>query len=444
MRPLHDYSPDAPAAEFEKLSELIENGFYEEAAEFLERARVSREQNGADTLIELFSVARQICLACGQSRAERAWHLRAQENAGERESELKNQLQALLERLSGGDSGKPRPKSQGPEKGPSPNSKSSNETSGTRRLWGIIQSLPGAWRFAQSPSAQTKSDQSAAAQAGARKAPVRRSSAAASSNLMASGGHLAKGSLRVYCLGPFRVFRDLQMIGNWPSLKGRSVFKYLVEHHHTPISKGVLMEVFWPDTDVENARRNLHQAIYSLRQTLRRGQPDFRPILFERDHYQINPDLKLWLDFEEFERCVKAGRRLETAGKAAEAMAEYGRAQDLYQGDFLEEDLYEDWTGSSRERIRTEYLDLADRLSEQYAQQGDYPAAISLCQQILAKDNCHEETHRRLMRCYQAMGQTSAAARQYQRCVETLKTELDVAPSAETQRLFKNIFGATC
>ena len=80
MRPRTDSLHDSPAAEFAKLSELIKNGLYEEAAEFLERARVSRERNCADALIELYIVARQICLACGQSRAERAWHLRAQEN----------------------------------------------------------------------------------------------------------------------------------------------------------------------------------------------------------------------------------------------------------------------------------------------------------------------------------------------------------------------------
>ncbi len=202
------------------------------------------------------------------------------------------------------------------------------------------------------------------------------------------------------------------------------------------------MDVFWPDADVENARRNLHQAIYSLRQALRQVQPDFQVILFESDHYQINLDLSLWLDFEEFERHVKAGRRLESAGKTAEAMAEYIRAEELYRGDFLEEDLYEDWAGLQRERIRAEYLDLADILSAHYVQQSDYAAAISLCRKILEKDKCHEKAHRRLMHCYQAMGQTSMAVRQYQLCVKTLETELDVAPSAETQMLFKNITGA--
>jgi two-component SAPR family response regulator len=92
-------------------------------------------------------------------------------------------------------------------------------------------------------------------------------------------------SLSILCLGPFRVYRDKHMIGDWHSLKGLLILKYMVRHHKTPVAKDVLMDVFWPEADQEVARRNLHQAIYNLRQMLRRGQPDFRPILFENDCY---------------------------------------------------------------------------------------------------------------------------------------------------------------
>jgi DNA-binding SARP family transcriptional activator len=87
------------------------------------------------------------------------------------------------------------------------------------------------------------------------------------------------------------------------------------------------------------------------------------------------------------------------------------------------------------------YLDIADRLSEYYFQQGEHAAAVTLCQKILAQDNCHEQAHRRLMECYQIQGQRRLAVRQYQLCVQTLKTELDVPPSMETQTLYEKIMG---
>jgi DNA-binding SARP family transcriptional activator len=229
------------------------------------------------------------------------------------------------------------------------------------------------------------------------------------------------------------------MIAKWSSLKGQSILKYLVTHKGGPIAKDILMDVFWPKVELGDARRNLHQAIYSLRQTLRREQPDIQLIQFKKDCYLLNSELDIWLDFDEFERHVQVGQRLETAGRLAEAMAEYSLAEGLYQGDFLKEDLYEDWPRLQRDHLRSLYLDIADRLSEYYVQQGEYTAAIALCQKVLAQDNCYEQAHRRLMHCYLGLGQRHLAVRQYQNCVEALREELDLTPSEETVALYRCI-----
>ena len=438
MSRTNDFSLDSLAADWEKVKELIENGHYEQAAKFLQSALISLEQYGVETLTGLF-VALQICLACGQARTEMVWHLRAQEEACEREGRLRDQLWALLERLSGGDSDNPH--SNPPDSKSDANPITPNEFLESHKLWGIIQRLLGDRKNARAPSVQTTSDQRAGAQTSSSEGPghaPNTSGDPAASSITAPGDQ-AQPSLAVYCLGPFRLFGNGRMIGDWLGLRGKSIFKYLFRRRHTPVSKEVLMEVFWPDADIENARRNLHQAIYGLRRTLKQVQPDFQFILSEKDCYQINPDLNLWLDFEEFEQRFKAARRLESAGKIAEAMAEYSSAEELYRGDFLEEDLYEEWAGQQREQLRADYLELVDWLSAQLARQGDHAAAIALCRKILEKDNCHEIAHRRLMFCYQAMGQTSMAARQYQICVRALETELDSSPSSETQTLFKNL-----
>jgi DNA-binding SARP family transcriptional activator len=253
---------------------------------------------------------------------------------------------------------------------------------------------------------------------------------------------LGAPSLVVYCLGPFRVYQNDQLIADWIGLKGQCVLKYLVAHRGRPIAKDILMDVLWPDADSDAARRNLHQAVYCLRQTLRRGHPDFEHIQFENDCYLLNPEMDIWLDFEEFKRHVRAGRRLDAAGQLAEAIAEYSVAESLYQGDFLEEDLYEDWPRLQREHTRATYLDIVDRLSEHYVRQSEYTAATALCRKVLAQDNCYEEAHRRLIQCYLAQGQRHLAVRQYQSCVQALREELDLAPSEETAELYRRITDA--
>ena len=160
-------------------------------------------------------------------------------------------------------------------------------------------------------------------------------------------------NMEIYCFGPFRVYQHHQLIEEWNGLRGQAVLKYLVAHRGTPTAKDVLMDVFWPDADPEAARRNLHQAIYSLRQTLRRRDPNIQHIQFENNQYLLNPALSVWIDVEAFQTHIQSGRRLEAAGQPAAAMVDYGAAEGLYQGDFLEEDLYDEWPRPQRERLRT-------------------------------------------------------------------------------------------
>jgi DNA-binding SARP family transcriptional activator len=199
------------------------------------------------------------------------------------------------------------------------------------------------------------------------------------------------------------------------------------------------MDIFWPNADAEAARNNLNVAIYGLRQVFRAMQPDFLHILFQDDGYFLNPAIEIWLDVEEFVQHYEAGQNFEKRGQVVEAMREYGIAESLYHGDFLEEDLYEDWIISRREGLKDDYLLILERLSRYYLEQERYATCIRLCQSILAKDNCREDAHRRLMRCYGRQGQRNLALRQYHICVESLARVLDVPPMQQTTTLYHQL-----
>jgi hypothetical protein len=182
--------------------------------------------------------------------------------------------------------------------------------------------------------------------------------------------------LTVYCLGLFRVYQDLKQIVDWPSRKGQAVFKYMVANRAHPIPREILMDHFWPDADFEMARNNLNVSIYGLRQAFRSDRPDFDHIIFENDHYAFNPAMTIWTDVEEFVQLFEAGQRLEEKGKYNEAMRKYESARKLYQGDFLESDLYEDWPIIQREGLNDTYLIILDRISRYYLQHKQYSTCI--------------------------------------------------------------------
>ena len=428
-------------ADWRQVCELLEAGQYQEAAELLGEAQATGQQRGDAGLAQILAAARRICLACSQSREEAEWHRQATQEAAQREHELGQQLQAILDLVNGGgvpDVQEAREASTAAVTDSSlPGRRGTPKPSEPASLWHRARSL-----LRRAPDARPR--QSAlAVRSGEAATPFATDRAeAAITPLAAKEGGQTAPSLVVYCLGPFRVYQDESLVSAWNGLKGQCILKYLVAHHERPIAKDILMEVFWPDADPEAARRNLHQAIYSLRQTLRRGQPNFQHIQYENDCYLLNPKLDVWLDFKEFENHIQAGRQLESAGNYAEAVTEYGVAEGFYQGDFLEEDLYEDWPRPKREHMRNLYLGVVDLLSRHYVQQREYTAAIALCQKVLLIDNCYEEAHHRLMQCYLAQGQRHLAVRQYQVCLDALSKDLGLAPSKETVALHQRILSA--
>jgi DNA-binding SARP family transcriptional activator len=227
-------------------------------------------------------------------------------------------------------------------------------------------------------------------------------------------------------------------VESWSSGRGRAIFKYLLAHRGQPIPRDVLMELFWPEATPEAARNSLNVALHGLRQALK-ASSDVQVVLFQDSAYRLNPEVTIWVDVEEFEQHVAAGRRLEAVGQFAAATAEYEVATGLYQGDFLADDPYEEWPVLARERLRVAYLDTLDRLAQLYFSQGLYAACAALCQRTLAYDNCREDAHCRLMRCYSRQGQQHLALRQYQACVEALRAELDVVPASTTIDLHERI-----
>ena len=246
-----------------------------------------------------------------------------------------------------------------------------------------------------------------------------------------------KVSVVVQMLGNFRATIQDSRI-RVPASRGSSLFKYLLLHHKQDIPREVLMDIFWPDSNVDAARNNLNVAMHNLRQLLRLTT-EAAVIRFEDGAYGLSNNLDIWLDIEEFERCIKEGRQLEAWNKTTEALINYEIAVHLYQGDFLADSPYEEWAVMEREHMQIAFLEVLDRLSQIYFSQDRYTACITECQLVLNYDRCREDVHCRLMQCYSRLGQAPLAMRQYQICVEALRDELDVDPAPETTQLYEQI-----
>lgn len=245
--------------------------------------------------------------------------------------------------------------------------------------------------------------------------------------------------LEVRCFNRFVVRSETKTIERWHSTKAKSILQYLMTRPSEPVAKDSIMEALWPEHDPKTASNNLKVAIHVLKKRLNclLGQREnFPSILFLQGSYLINPEIDLWLDVEQFEQHWATGRRLEREGNLTDAIREFELAEDLYKGDYLEDEPYPEWTLLRRETLKDTYLIILDKLADYAMETNDNESCIIYCQRILAKDPCREDTYRRLIRCYSRLGNKNRSLRWYEICCKTILAELDIAPDRETVTLY--------
>ena len=210
---------------------------------------------------------------------------------------------------------------------------------------------------------------------------------------------------------------------------------------NSPLDRDQILDHLWPDADPEIALRNFKVAISTLYTTLEPDRIAGREsayIVREGKVYGLRPGTDIWLDAEDFLNMIQRAEAHVT-GAPGRAMILFERALEHYQGDFLSDARYEPWTAEEREHLSVHFLRAADQLSSLYLAADQAKAAIEVSQRILSQDNCWERAYRHMMRAYHQIGDQGQVARTYQRCIATLRNELDVGPSPQTETLYREL-----
>jgi len=237
------------------------------------------------------------------------------------------------------------------------------------------------------------------------------------------------GSLEICLLGPFQIVVDGRVVDErrWTRRKPALLVKLLALQPHHQLHREQIIELFWPDSDPDAGNNNLHKAIHLARHALEpdlKSAADSRFIKSRGQHVQLSSSGTLYVDVEEFEHVAEAAIKTEKIAACETAI-------DLYRGDLLNEDAYEDWVVQRREQLRELYHRLLGKLSQLYESQGEAQQSIELLRRLIATDTANEQAHRDLMRLYALDGSRHRALRQYRHCVESLRQELDADPDID-------------
>lgn len=221
---------------------------------------------------------------------------------------------------------------------------------------------------------------------------------------------------KFYFLGAFHIENNKGTV-SIAARKAQALLAYLVLYPQEHVREK-LAALFWGDSPDSHARDSLRSALKQIRKTF--GD---ELLLSDRETVQINAGFPLWVDAREFQATL--------AHQPAAAV-------ELYRGDLLP-DHYDDWILAERARLRELYLNALLEIAETGRAAGEYPRAIQAAQQLLQADATIEAAHRQLMQCHLALGNRSAALKQYEECARVLRAELDVEPSQETTALYLEI-----
>jgi predicted ATPase/DNA-binding SARP family transcriptional activator len=247
-------------------------------------------------------------------------------------------------------------------------------------------------------------------------------------------------ALTVYTLGRFAVYLGDTAIDDsaWQRQKAKKLFKLLLLAPQRLLLKDQVFELLWPEKTPEAAANNLHRTLFILRRVL---QPDLENaakspyILFKDDCLILNPSIIGWVDAEIFEHLSQLGRQEQHNPK------HYQAALELYKGEFLPEDLYEDWAADRRGALRKSYIDILKHLAAFYTQSSTYQQAMECLHTLLQVEPTDEGVQRALMKLYAQTGERHAALRLYQHSSQVVRAEFGVEPSAETTALYEAILG---
>jgi DNA-binding SARP family transcriptional activator len=243
--------------------------------------------------------------------------------------------------------------------------------------------------------------------------------------------------LQFFLLGQFRVIRGQEAISSqfWRNRKASSLLKILLARHNFQISRQEAVDLLWPELELDRSANNLNQALYNLRRILEPGlqrASDSAYIKVEGSMIQLSPALVKRIDVEEF-------RRLYLQAQLDQDLNLYEQAALLYHGDYLPENMYEDWSVATREMLRQNWLELLIQMAELYYLNHQEDKYQQCLRRVLENDFSHESTVQKLMLNLVKNGRREEALALYTSFASKLQTRLHLSPLTETQQLYQTI-----
>jgi DNA-binding SARP family transcriptional activator len=158
--------------------------------------------------------------------------------------------------------------------------------------------------------------------------------------------------------------------------------------------------------------------------------------------YQFTPPGETWVDVEAALAGVDAAEGALAGGNPQAAYGSSLIATTILRRPFL---LGHDgaWVDERRATLAASLVRALDCRVEALAANKEFVLALAHAREAVRLEPYRESGYRRLMRMLAANGDRAEAVRAYQQCRDLLDKELGVAPSSETEALYRELMGSS-
>ena len=240
---------------------------------------------------------------------------------------------------------------------------------------------------------------------------------------------------RITMLGGLSAWRNNREVVRFRTRKTGGLLGYLSYNLNQNHHRDELVDIVWPDLDVDRGRVCLSSAVYSLRRQLEPPDvPAGSVLITNRFDVRLNPQT-VTTDLQEFAFNIE---RAAAITEARDRLTLLESAINLYRGELLP-GCQEDWVGEARDRISLQYLKSARSAIQILEELGDPERALEIAMQASACVPDREDAHYEAIRLLRLVGKDHDAARQYRNLEMVLEKRWERKPSKRVKTLVKGL-----
>ena len=212
------------------------------------------------------------------------------------------------------------------------------------------------------------------------------------------------------------------------SSKAQALVAFLILQAGRPVRRKIVGEMLWPDRSAQRARNSLKQELYLLQRDAFRD----KDVIATKDGaISITPG-RVACDVHELLTLFNRGIE-----------APWREISQIYAGPLLNSFPsvsveFDDFLIGMRRALEADMLNVLGNLADNTGN-GRSGECVAIAERMLAIDPLREDVHRRLIRGYADAGRRVDAMRVHADARALLRRDLDVAPAAESENLFRRI-----